>query len=102
VPHADEVAACIPYLHRQLDLVQPHTVLLLGATAHRHFVPAQRSFAMEREVGRRFSLEAWPGAAFYTLYHPAYLLRSPGKKPLALGHLASVREQLEAQGRWPA
>ena len=57
---------------------------------------------MEREVGRRFSLEAWPGIAFYALYHPAYLLRSPGKKPLALGHLANVREEIEAQGRWPA
>lgn len=102
VPHADEVAACMPYLRRQIELVRPHTVLLLGATAHRHFVPAQKSFAMEREVGRRFSLETWPGIAFYTLYHPAYLLRSPGRKPLALGHLAQVREQIEAQGRWPA
>jgi len=102
VPHADEVAACIPYLHRQLELARPHTVLLLGATAHRHFVPAQKSFAMEREVGRRFSLEAWPEVAFYTLYHPAYLLRSPRKKPLALGHLAAVREHLEASGRWAA
>lgn len=102
VPHADEVAACIPYLHRQIELVRPHTVLLLGATAYRHFVPAQKSFALEREVGRRFSLEKWAGIAFYALYHPAYLLRSPGKKPLALGHLASVREEIEAHGRWPA
>jgi DNA polymerase len=101
VPHADEVAACIPYLRRQIELVRPHTVLLLGATAYRHFVPAQRSFAMEREVGRRFSLEPWPGITFYTLYHPAYLLRSPGKKPLALGHLESVRSGIEARGLWP-
>jgi len=102
VPHADEVAACIPYLRRQIELVAPHTVLLLGATSYRHFVPTQKSFAMEREVGRRFSLEAWPGIAFYALYHPAYLLRSPGKKPLALGHLEKVREEIEAQGQWPA
>jgi uracil-DNA glycosylase len=57
---------------------------------------------MEREVGRRFSLAAWPGIAFYALYHPAYLLRSPGKKPLALGHLEKVREEIGAQGQWPA
>ncbi len=101
VPHLDEVAACRPYLHRQMELVRPHTVLLLGATAHRHFVPAQKSFAMEREVGRRFALAAWPETSFYTLYHPAYLLRSPGKKPLALGHLQRVREQIESQGHWP-
>ena len=101
VPHVDEVAACIPYLHRQIELVRPHTVLLLGATAYRHFVPAQKSFAMEREVGRQFSLETWPGIAFYALYHPAYLLRAPGKKPLALAHLVKVREEIEARGEWP-
>jgi uracil-DNA glycosylase family 4 len=101
VPHADEVAACFPYLRRQLELVRPHTILLLGATAFRHFVPAQKSFAMEREVGRRFALEAWPGIAFYALYHPAYLLRSPTKKPLALGHLERLREALKRSGQWP-
>jgi len=102
VPQAAEVAACLPFLRRQIDLVQPHTVLLLGATAYRHFVPTQKSFAMEREVGRRFTLEAWPETSFYALYHPAYLLRSPGKKPIALGHLELVRRALREAGRWPA
>jgi uracil-DNA glycosylase len=101
VPHADEVAACRPFLRRQIELAQPHTVLLLGATAYRHFVPGQKSFAMEREVGRRFTLEPWPGIAFYALYHPAYLLRSPGRRPVALGHLEKVREELGQEGRWP-
>lgn len=101
VPHAEEVAACLPYLRRQLELVGPHTVLLLGATALRHFVGARKPFALEREVGRRFLLEAWPGIDFYALYHPAYLLRSPRKKPLALAHLQQVREELGAKGRWP-
>ncbi len=96
VPHADEVKACLPFLHHQIELVRPHTVLLLGATAYRHFVPSQKSFAMEREVGRRFTLEPWPGIAFYALYHPAYLLRSPGKKTVALGHLEQVRRQIGA------
>ncbi len=101
VPHAEEAAACLPYLHRQLALVRPHTVLLLGATAHRHFAPSRASFSMQREVGRRFALASWPETAFYTLYHPAYLLRSPGKKPIAIGHLEQLRGELRATGRWP-
>jgi DNA polymerase len=101
VPNAAEVEACLPFLHRQLDLVRPHTVLLLGATAYRHFVPSRKPFAMEREVGRRFTLEAWPETAFYALYHPAYLVRSPGKKPIALAHLEQVRRELREEGRWP-
>jgi DNA polymerase len=102
VPHADEVAACLPYLHRQLSLARPHTVLLLGATALRHFaLPTGRSRALGEEVGHRFALDAWPGVAFHALYHPAYLLRSPGKRPAALGHLERIRATLLAEGRWP-
>ena len=99
VPHADEAAACLPYLHRQIRLARPHTVLLLGATAHRHFVGASKAVVMEREAGRRFTLAAWPGVGFATLYHPAYLLRSPGRKPLALRHLEGVAAALRAAGR---
>lgn len=101
VPHADEVAACLPYLRRQIGLVRPHTALLLGATACRHFVPARGPFAMGRAVGRRLALDDWPGIDFYVLYHPAYLLRSPVKKPLAISHLEQVRDDLRAAGRWP-
>ncbi|MEE9264104.1 MAG: uracil-DNA glycosylase, partial [Vicinamibacteria bacterium] len=36
-PHADEAAACLPFLKRQIELVRPHIILLLGATALKHF-----------------------------------------------------------------
>jgi DNA polymerase len=102
VPHADEVAACLPYLRRQLELVRPHAVLLLGATALAHFLPRRKPPGMAKEVGHRITLPDWPEIAFYPLYHPAYLLRSPGKKPLALAHLENVRTDLREAGRWPA
>ncbi len=101
VPRANEAAACIPFLHRQMELVRPHTVLLLGRTASSHFVPGRKIFVMKREVGRRFTLPAWPETGFYPLYHPAYLLRSPGKKSAALGHLEKVRGELRERGHWP-
>ena len=72
------------------DHLGPHPWRAEGATV-----------AMERAVGRRFALAAWPGLDFFALYHPAYLLRSPGKRPLALGHLQRVREELRTEGRWP-
>jgi DNA polymerase len=102
IPRADEAAACLPYLGRQIELMRPHTILLLGATAFRHFAaPKVRSFAMGRMAGRRFELEAWPGIGFHALYHPAYLLRSPGMRAVALTHLEGVREALRRDGRWP-
>lgn len=101
VPRAAEIAACFPYLQRQIELVRPHTVLLLGATALRRFAGPGGPRALEQAAGRRFTSASWPGVAFFALYHPAYLLRSPRKLPLALGHLKRVREHLRRAGRWP-
>lgn len=100
-PRANEAAACFPYLRRQIELSRPHTVLLLGATAHRRFAPDVAALAMQRQVGRPFTLERWPGIDFTTLYHPAYLLRSPRNKPAALGHLEQVRDRLAARSLRP-
>jgi uracil-DNA glycosylase family 4 len=100
-PHAEEAAACLPYLRRQIGLVRPHTVLLLGATACRHFVPERAPSTLGQLVGRRFALAAWPGIDFFALYHPAYLLRSPGKRAVAIGHLELMRAALAQQGHWP-
>jgi DNA polymerase len=100
-PDAEEARACIPYLHRQIALAAPRAVLLLGATAVRHFIETKRSFAMERVVGRSVELAAWPGVGFFPLYHPAYLLRDPRRRPLAVAHLEALRERLRAEGSWP-
>jgi len=100
-PDAAEARACLPYLHRQIALARPRAVLLLGATAVRHFVESRRAFAMERLVGRRVELTAWPGVGFFPLYHPAYLLRDPRRRPAALEHLNRMRELLLAEGAWP-
>lgn len=101
VPQPGEVAACLPYLRRQIALVQPHTVLLLGATALRHLAHAKGALSMEKAVGKPVSLPEYPGVAFTPLYHPAYLLRDPRKKPVALGHLEALRDRLRAEGALP-
>jgi DNA polymerase len=100
-PRPEEAAICLPYLRRQIEHVRPHTILLLGATAVRHALQRTRSFTMEREVGKGFAHEAWPGIAFFALYHPAFLLRDPRKKPRALEHLHGVKMSLVRRGLWP-
>lgn len=97
VPRPDEVAACRPYLERQLRLVRPHTVLLLGATALRSLTSPVGGSALGPSVGQRLALEAWPGVAFFPLYHPAYLLRSPGRRPAVVGHLRRIRQALPTE-----
>ncbi len=86
-PTPEEVAACLPYLHKQIDLVAPKIIALLGATALKSLFPEKKSLAMSGEVGRFFDHGSRPEAKFIVLYHPAYILRDPRKKPLMKEHL---------------
>jgi uracil-DNA glycosylase family 4 len=92
-PRAEEARACLPLLSRQIELVAPRGILLLGATASRFLFPERRNLTMREEVGRLFSHPAHPGVTFMLLYHPAYLLRDPRKRK-------EMREHLETFRRW--
>lgn len=76
-PAPEEVAQCLPYLERQIALLQPSIMLAVGSIA------AHNLLATDVPVGRlRGHVHAF-GAARTPLvvtYHPAYLLRSPGEK----------------------
>ncbi len=92
-PSADEAVACLPYLRRQIGLVRPRLVILLGATAARHFHPGKVP-PMGEALGRSFENPDWPGIAFVTLFHPAYILRDPRKRPLMEEHLRAIVRSL--------
>lgn len=68
-PTPDEVDACIPYLKRQLELLQPEMVVLLGATALNAFFPDKTIGAVHGKVlelgGRRFFVTFHPAAKIY-------------------------------------
>jgi len=86
-PTPQEAEACSPFLRKQLDLMRPEAILLLGATALKHMIPARKGLSMADEVGRFFTRPEFPGVRFMVLYHPAYILRDPRKRPLMQAHL---------------
>jgi uracil-DNA glycosylase len=76
-PLPDEVAACIPYLHRQIALIQPKVILALGGTAGESLLNARKSLTELRSKVHRYA-----GIPVVVTYHPAALLRNPNwKKP---------------------
>ena len=64
--------ACFPYLERQLQIINPKVLCLLGATAARAFLGRQVAITKERG-----SVINWNGKLLYLTYHPAYVLRNP-------------------------
>jgi DNA polymerase len=94
-PRQEEAKACMPYLKRQIELVAPAAVLLLGATAFKHIIRRKDNFVMEQEAGRFFTDAEYPGIQFMVLYHPAYILRDPRKKPVMWEHVKRLRAFLD-------
>jgi uracil-DNA glycosylase len=75
-PKPEEVQACIPYLFRQIELVNPRLILCVGRIA------AQTLLETDTPIGKlRGQLHRIAGnRPMIVTYHPAYLLRSPGEK----------------------
>lgn len=77
-PEADEIATCLPYLQRQIALIQPKLIVALGKTA------ATALLGKEATLGSlRGTLHDFNGIPLVVTYHPAYLLRSPMEKAKA-------------------
>jgi len=95
-PSSQEATACLPFLDRQIALVRPRVVLLLGSVALQWMDPGRRNFTMEEEAGRLFTLQRYPGVQFMVLYHPAFLLRDPRRKRDMWEHVQRLKAHLDA------
>jgi len=90
-PKPDEVAACLPYLERQIDLIQPRLIVVLGRIA------AQTLLVTDTPIGKlRGHVHQYRGVPMVVTYHPAYLLRSPADKARAWADLVLARRTLAA------
>ncbi len=74
-PERGEREACLPYLHRQIELIDPAILILLGATALKSLVSQDM-----RITKVRGSWINWQGRLAMPVYHPSALLRNPDLK----------------------
>ena len=74
-PLPNETANCLPYLQRQIELIQPKVIVALGATALRALLDIQIGITKMR--GNWYD---YRGIPIMPTFHPAYLLRNPPAK----------------------
>ena len=94
-PSQKEADTCLPYLKKQLELVKPEIIILLGATALKHIIHDKKDFVMGSEAGKFFRHPDYPGVEFMVLYHPAYILRDPRQTPVMQEHLKRFKHFLD-------
>ena len=89
-PLPDEVASCIPYLHRQLALIKPKVILLLGGTAAEALLDKKQSLGQFRG-----NVHHYGSIPVVATYHPAALLRNPNWKKPAWDDVRIARQLLD-------
>lgn len=88
-PEPDESAVCKPFLQREIAVVRPRVIVVLGATA------AQNLLETKVPIGKlRGQFHDYRGTKVMPTFHPAYLLRDPHKKREVWEDMKMVRDLL--------
>jgi DNA polymerase len=93
-PTPQEAQACRPFLERQVELVAPELIVLLGGAAAKHILEVADGIMRIRGKMREVEIGSARIRAIATL-HPAYLLRTPAAKRLAWRDLLTVKAALD-------
>ncbi len=94
-PSPSEVAVCLPFLYRQIELVAPKVLVALGGASASTLFETDTGITRLRGQWRDLKVNGHSMRAVATL-HPAYLLRQPAAKRLAWADLLSVKAALES------
>ncbi|HEY5808278.1 MAG TPA: uracil-DNA glycosylase [Povalibacter sp.] len=90
-PRPEEARACIPYLFRQIELVNPTLLLCVGRIAAQTLLETDTPIGKLRGKLHRLG----SGRPMIVTYHPAYLLRSPGEKRKAWADLVLAMQTFD-------
>lgn len=93
-PSVDEVAACLPYLERQVALIQPGVLVTLGKVAAVSLMRLEENTTLSSLRGK---LYRWQHIPVVATYHPAYLLRKPTDKAKAWRDLCMAKSLCNAK-----
>lgn len=91
-PLPNEISLCTPYLKEQIALIKPKVIIAVGRVAAHHLLNTDESMARLRSRIYAYGDLETP---LFVIYHPAYLLRSPGEKAKAYADLKRIKAFLD-------
>jgi DNA polymerase len=97
-PTPEEIEACAPFLARQIELVSPRVLVLLGGAAAKTILGTSEGIMRLRGKWLSYACAGRDLPTLATL-HPAYLLRNPEHKRLAWRDLLTLKASLDSETR---
>ena len=95
-PEPDEVAACAPYLRRQLEILDPALVVALGSPALKRFAPGVAISGAHGTVRPADPATGARDASLVPMFHPAFYLRGGTTREAYEADMARIPAALEA------
>ncbi|NTU42515.1 MAG: uracil-DNA glycosylase [Nitrospirales bacterium] len=97
-PHGDEIAACLPFLRKQIEICSPEVIVSLGKIATHTLLGLKESmarFSITKTRGRFYEYQAENRTIpLMPTFHPAYLIRNPKEKWLTWEDALAVLKRL--------
>lgn len=93
-PTPKEMQSCLPYLRKEIEIINPKLIVCLGATALEGILG--KSLQVTKARGQLFPYPYNRNIRVYLTYHPAYILRNPSAEKEFVEDLKKVRDLLSA------
>ena len=93
-PTDSEITVCMPFLEKQIELVNPKVILMLGASAANALLNNTDSISRLRGHFFEYAIDKTHSYKALATFHPAYLLRSAGQKAKVWNDLLRLKEKL--------
>ena len=96
-PTPAETRICLPFVQRQIELVEPKVIVCLGSPSAKAILGSAEGILRIRGKWQSYSFDLEPGGAIpaIAMLHPAYLLRQPAQKKLAWQDLLTLKAKLD-------
>ncbi len=93
-PTDGEIAVCLPFLKRQIELINPDYIFIMGGSAANALLDVQDSISRLRGHWLEYQIEDGKKIPVLASFHPAYLLRNPGQKAKAWVDFLRLKQKM--------
>ncbi len=95
-PNTEEILQCLPFIQKHIEIIQPSILVLLGGTATKAILATTLGITKLRGNWHKYnSLSIKEPIPIMAMYHPAFLLRSPGHKKEAWEDLQKIQKKIQ-------
>ena len=95
-PTTEEIIQCLPFIQKHIEIINPSILILLGATAAKSLLITNQGIMKLRGLWHEYnSLGLLKSIPTRAIFHPAFLLRSPGHKRQTWEDLKEIEKKIK-------